>query len=946
MMECLIMKKYVHICNLSKDSFLFSLIMFKFLIFSMAVFFAACSDNNGVSSKGSDFKTEKDSLEGMTLVNAENAVAVLGTKDIQANVSERPQMNVKMNYSFSFGQHEVTCGEFNELMKSATGLKLNCDSDKIPATDLTYYDAILFANERSKAEGFDTAYTYVNAKFDSDKHCTSMDGFAFHPEVKAYRLPTEAEWMLVAKKYWKTSDGWTSDNSDYKLHEVCTKTNDNAVVCDIVGNAMEWVNDWLGNFCDTTLTNYVGAPDGGDKDERVIKGGSYNNKATSIKIHNRGDVYTVTSSTRAKYVGFRLAFGSIPEPTWMGNGCKAATSRIVPLANSAVMRSKTGTYKVKLAFRNDPMGNIAFIDYSSGILKVNEIEDDIDAYHPEISPDGSKIAFCSQFEGATQKSSLYVRDLNENGTNLVKLDVENAVIPRWRVLDNGDTVIVYVTDASDNSEESSFKSASTWQVKFSNGTFGKPEKLFDGAYHGGISEDNKLAVSGARQLRARIAKSGSTVTENAIDTVWYKNGDKAEQACNVSIAKDGSKRTLFLDFGGETGHKFVGEKYDTHERLLIADSTGKLIQSVAAPDGFTFDHTEWVSGAKDLVVATLVNINNAHVKIVLVNLFDGSVVDIAEGDDLYHPSMWVKKIVPPSENDKLDPDSACVYMTENSDIATRLMKVKMDYFWQYKDTAEIVIIGSSRSFAGMDAEYIKSGFAINMAYSAQDMMSTHFFIKNYILPLLPKLKVIALTLDYDRWYVKDENWKSWFSNIPGYEYDKNHGYWQDGLIGDMVAASQAALNPNEAEYELYGYHRGLYKSPVVGWGSDIPSVDENPEWYKDKSGFNFNYQKLTEILELAKNFDVRVVGVVYPQSPNFLKTIAWGRYGPTREAAKTIQTEVQNLTKKYSNFEILDEYHDGYHDFTQEMFSNEDHLGLEGAIVMASRLDSLLKAWK
>ncbi len=130
-------------------------------------------------------------------------------------------------------------------------------------------------------------------------------------------------------------------------------------------------------------------------------------------------------------------------------------------------------------------------------------------------------------------------------------------IPRWRVLENGDTVIIYVTDADNNKEESAFKSASTWQVKFSNGKFGALQKLFDGAFHGGIREDNSLAVTGARILRARVAQQGSTVTQNARDTVWYKYGGDAEQACNVSLAKDGSKRTLFLDFGGKTGKNFV-----------------------------------------------------------------------------------------------------------------------------------------------------------------------------------------------------------------------------------------------------------------------------------------------------------------------------------------------------------------------------------------------------
>lgn len=76
------------------------------------------------------------------------------------------------------------------------------------------------------------------------------------------------------------------------------------------------------------------------------------------------------------------------------------------------------------------------------------------------------------------------------------------------------------------------KSASTWQVPFASGKFGKPIKLFDGSFHGGISEDE-------------------------------------------SLAKDYSKRTAFLDFGGGTGKSFVGKKYGVHEYLLVADSSYK-----------------------------------------------------------------------------------------------------------------------------------------------------------------------------------------------------------------------------------------------------------------------------------------------------------------------------------------------------------------------------------
>ena len=85
----------------------------------------------------------------------------------------------------------------------------------------------------------------------------------------------------------------------------------------------------------------MGASDGGNLGQRIVKGGSYRNESSSIALYTRGDVYTVTSSTRADYVGFRLAFGSIPAPTWLGRDGYAAESRVIPLANPSSVRALT-----------------------------------------------------------------------------------------------------------------------------------------------------------------------------------------------------------------------------------------------------------------------------------------------------------------------------------------------------------------------------------------------------------------------------------------------------------------------------------------------------------------------------------------------------------------------------------------------------------------------------
>ena len=902
---------------------------FVFLVL-VFIFWAACSNSEGVSSgNSSKIEVEEDSLAGMLRIKAVGETVLLGTNEVTAKVNERPSMKARFDYDFSMGRTEVTCAEFNDLM-TAKGLSLSCEAS-VPATNITYYDAVLFANERSKSEGFDTAYTYSRAVFDSEGHCTNLEGFAYRPEEDAYRLPTEAEWILVAKANWNVSGAWTSENSDYKLHPVCEKADSSSQVCDIAGNAMEWVNDWLGKFRDTTVTNFVGAPDGGALGQRIVKGGSYRNSAESITLYSRGDVYMVTSSTRADYVGFRLAFGAIPGATWMGNDGKASSSRVVPLTSSATMRFLFQTYRVKLAFRDDKSGNLAYIDYSSGNLSVYEIEDTLEVYHPEISPDGKYVAFCTGLEGVSGKSDIYVRDLNAAGSNLVKLEVEAAAIPRWRGLESGETVIVYVTDAGNNKEETAFKSASTWQVPFANGKFGKPQKLFDGAYHGGISEDNTLAVTGAKLLRARVFGR---------DTIWYGG----EQACNASLAKDRSKRTLFLDFGGKTGREYAGVNYGTHERLLVVDSVGNLVQTLAAPAGYSYDHSEWVSNG-NFAVATLTNANGAHTKIVLVNLTDGSLVELVEGDELWHPTLWISEIQSSADTSVgehlFEPDSAGVYFVEGQDWPHEALGYKMNLMWKYANQVEILCVGSSRTEDGIVANKIQSGFALNMGHSGNDMNASLFVAENYGVNHLKKLKTIVVSLDFDLWQNETAFSDYLFLNTPGYIYDKNHSFWKNEDMADFSQIVEAVSPFSMEAINAYGKSRGWLENESVEWGT--PLVESDSNWsLTNTNSLDWNLDRLENFVKEMDRLQINVVGVIFPQNPRYRETGSWGRYGPQRSAAEKYIESVQALAGRISRFKVLDENRNGNHDYIDQMALNTDHLSIKGAEQLTARLDSLL----
>ena len=709
----------------------------------------------------------------------------------------------------------------------------------------------------------------------------------------------------------------------------------------MAGNAMEWVNDWLGLFRDTTVSNYVGAPDGGDMGERIVKGGGYNSSVAELNPYSRGDVYTVTSSTRAEYVGFRLALGAIPNALWMNSDGNSTASIVTPIANSETVKNFTKSYNTKLAFRNDVSGKINYIDYCDGTLSVTELSNDINAYHPEISPDGEWVAFSTGYEGINGTSSVYVQSLDsEIPSEPIKLNVKRAAIPRWRVLGTGDTVIVYVNDAGNNKNEVTFKSNSTCQVKFANGKFGTPQKIFDGAYHGGISEDQSLAVSGARILRARVAKK---------DVVWYDSA----QACNVSLSQDGTKRTAFLDFAGKPGKEFVGESYTTHERIFIADSNGKLIQSIKAPSGYTFDHTEWASdGDKSVIIATLTNSNGAHTKIAIVNPEDSSTTEIVGSEELWHPNLWIKKvqkIIPSTEDSAevdttfhLDPDSAGVYYTSGGDTYANQWRYKMEMLWNYRDSATLAVLGSSHTYFGINPLFFdKSIFAVNLAVSANTLAGTYFFFNNYVHIHMNKLKVIVISVDIDIWYTSGYPFfETTFKSFPGYVYDINHNFWKDGYPNGL--AELTYNSPGTLKGQKLRTTRGFSGKNASSWGEPKVKLDSN--WKEEKSSHYYkNFEMLKDIAKKCYEKNIILIGVITPQNPRYKETGAFGFHGLLRSETPALIQEIDNISKTYPNFILMDENKMGNHDYTDDMAFDTDHLSALGAEKLTHRLDSLIK---
>ena len=139
----------------------------RFPLLAFFLFLAACSNYTSRSPESEQEQDNQYSIDDMLVVKGGNLV--LGSNDSTFRATERPAMNVVLDYDYYLDVHEVTCGDYRAL---TTGGKLKdfgtCENDSLPLTNVTFYDAVLYANARGVELGYDTAYTYSKAIFDSE----------------------------------------------------------------------------------------------------------------------------------------------------------------------------------------------------------------------------------------------------------------------------------------------------------------------------------------------------------------------------------------------------------------------------------------------------------------------------------------------------------------------------------------------------------------------------------------------------------------------------------------------------------------------------------------------------------------------------------------------------------------------------------------------------------
>jgi hypothetical protein len=295
---------------------------------------------------------------------------------------------------------------------------------------------------------------------------------------------------------------------------------------------------------------------------------------------------------------------------------------------------KFNSSSVKIAFNDDETSELNYIEFDGNSVRHEIIPTSVAPNHPQFSPDGSKLAFSTGYEGFAQPSELFVVDLASAERTIYKLDVESAAIPRWRVLENGDTAILY-NDFVGSNREARWTTSGTFLVSYSNNSFGVPQKIFNRSYNGGASNDNSIVVTGSPRLLFHYATD-----DDSVNIDMYND----EQVCNVSIARDTSEIISFLETRGSKGVEFTQNKeYYWHQYIFYMDYSGKMLKAIKADGSYVFNGTEWLSipGFQVGTITSALDGTNKH--IVLIDYEQGSYVPIliAPEKEIAYPDIWV-----------------------------------------------------------------------------------------------------------------------------------------------------------------------------------------------------------------------------------------------------------------------------------------------------------------
>lgn len=166
---------------------------------------------------------------------------------------------------------EVVQGDYNLVMGQNPSSRKD---ESLPVTNLTWYDALVYANLRSQREGLTPCYSWTSSTKDPVGRVVSMENLAWDQNATGFRLPTLEEWQALAGAVPTSTDqAWVFENAGAWVKTATLGVSDSRGLMNLWGNVEEWT--WsdattaiaVGGSVSTSLATLGSAPVAFDKSQ-------------------------------------------------------------------------------------------------------------------------------------------------------------------------------------------------------------------------------------------------------------------------------------------------------------------------------------------------------------------------------------------------------------------------------------------------------------------------------------------------------------------------------------------------------------------------------------------------------------------------------------------------------------------------------------------------------